>query len=104
LRSSGRQPGRKRAGIARLSQQAKQSLQHDASAAVCYKSAPLRRDGMEPLALLAILVAIVCVGYIVVNIVFKIIGTAIEFVETNKFAIVVILALMLAFWLGHNSF
>ena len=59
---------------------------------------------MEPMALLAILVAIICVGYVVVNIVFKITGTVIEFVETNKFAIVVILALMLAFWLSHNSF
>jgi predicted ATP-grasp superfamily ATP-dependent carboligase len=59
---------------------------------------------MEPLALLAILVAIICVGYIVVNVVFNIVNTIIDFVETNKFAIVVILALMLAFWLGHVSF
>jgi hypothetical protein len=60
--------------------------------------------GMEPLALLAVLVAIICVGYILVNIVFNIISTTVEFVETNKFAIVVILALMLAFWLGHVSY
>jgi hypothetical protein len=59
---------------------------------------------MEPLALLAILVAIVCVGYIVVNIVFKIMSTIIAFVETNKLAIILILALMLAFWLGHYQF
>jgi hypothetical protein len=57
---------------------------------------------MEPLALLAILVAIICVGYIVVNIVFNILSQIFEFVETNKFAIVVILALMLAFWLSHS--
>jgi hypothetical protein len=59
---------------------------------------------MEPLALLAILVAIICVGYIVINIVFNIVSTIIGFVEANKFAIVVILALMLAFWLGHVSY
>jgi hypothetical protein len=59
---------------------------------------------MEPLALLAILVAIVCVGYIVVNIVFKLVSTIIDFVETNKLAIVLILALALAFWLGHSEF
>jgi hypothetical protein len=59
---------------------------------------------MEPLALLAILVAIICVGYILVTIVFKIISTIIDFVETNKLAIIFILALMLAFWLGHSQF
>jgi hypothetical protein len=59
---------------------------------------------MESLALLAILVAIICVGYILVTIVFKIISTIIDFVETNKFAIIIILALLLAFWLGHPQF
>jgi hypothetical protein len=59
---------------------------------------------MEPLALLAILVAIICVGYILATIVFKIISTIIDFVETNKLAIILILALMLAFWLGHPQF
>jgi hypothetical protein len=59
---------------------------------------------MEPLALLAVLVAIICVGYVVVNLIFNVVSNVIEFVETNKFAIVVILALMLAFWLGHVSY
>jgi hypothetical protein len=59
---------------------------------------------MEPLALLAVLVAIICVGYIVVNIAFKIVSTIIDFVETNKLAIILILALALAFWLGHYSY
>jgi hypothetical protein len=61
-------------------------------------------DGMEPLALLAILVAIICVGYILATIVFKIISTILDFVESNKLAIIVIIALMLAFWLGHPQF
>jgi hypothetical protein len=59
---------------------------------------------MEPLALLAVLVAIICVGYVVVNLIFNVVSNVIEFVETHKFAIVVILALMLAFWLGHVSY
>ena len=56
---------------------------------------------MESLALLAVLVAIICVGYIVVKIVFNILSTILAFVESNKIAIVLILALVLAFWLGH---
>jgi hypothetical protein len=59
---------------------------------------------MEPLALLAVLVAIICVGYIVVNIVFKLVSTIMDFVEKNKLAIALIVALALAFWLGHYSY
>ena len=59
------------------------ALRHNAPAAVWYKPFPLRRVGMEPLALLAVLVAIICVGYILVNITFNIVNTIIEFVETN---------------------
>jgi hypothetical protein len=59
---------------------------------------------MEPLALLAVLVAIICVGYIVVNIAFKMLNTALDFFDKNKLAVILILALMLAFWLRGYQF
>jgi hypothetical protein len=59
---------------------------------------------MEPLALLAMLVAIVCVGYIAVVIAFRIISNIIGFIEANHLAIAAILALALLFWLGHTQF
>jgi hypothetical protein len=59
---------------------------------------------MEPLALLALLVAIVCIGYIVVVIAFRILSNIIGFIEANRLAIAAILALMLLFWLGHTQF
>jgi len=59
---------------------------------------------MESLALLAILVAIICVGYVLLNIAFRLLSTIVAFIEANKLAFAFILALgILAFWLGHHQ-
>jgi hypothetical protein len=58
---------------------------------------------MEPLALLAILVAIVCVGYGLLNIALGILSTVITVVQANKFAVALILALIVAFWFVHHQ-
>jgi hypothetical protein len=57
---------------------------------------------MEPLTLLAFLVAIICAGYIVLHIVFNILSTVVSFVQANRFTIVVILLVMLVIWLGYS--
>jgi hypothetical protein len=58
---------------------------------------------MEALALLAILVAIVCVGYGLLNIVLGILSTVVAVVQANKLAVALILALIVAFWFVHHQ-
>jgi hypothetical protein len=58
---------------------------------------------MEALALLAILVAIVCVGYGLLNIVLGILSTVVAVVQANKLAVALVLALIVAFWFVHHQ-
>jgi hypothetical protein len=57
---------------------------------------------MESLWLVGLLVAIVVAGYVVVNIVFKLIGDALTFVGENSLLIVIVSAIILAVWLGYH--
>jgi hypothetical protein len=57
---------------------------------------------MESLWLLGLLLTIVVVGYVVVNIVFKLIGDALSFVGENLLLILVVLSIILALWLGYR--
>ena len=57
---------------------------------------------MESLALLAILVAIVCVGYGLLNIALGILSSVITVVQANKFAVALILALIVALWFVYH--
>lgn len=56
---------------------------------------------MESLGLLAILLAIVVAGYIVVNLVFHLVSAVVAFVEDNAFGIILVVALVFFLWLGH---
>lgn len=56
---------------------------------------------MESLGLLAILLAIVVAGYIVVNLVFHLVSAVVTFLEDNAFGIILVVALVFFLWLGH---
>jgi hypothetical protein len=57
---------------------------------------------MESLWLLGLLLAIVLVGYVVLNIVFKLIGDALTVIGENLLLILVVSAIILALWLGYR--
>jgi hypothetical protein len=48
------------------------------------------------------LFAIVLVGYAVVNIVFKLISAALTSIEENRLLVLLVLAIVLAVWLGYH--
>lgn len=58
---------------------------------------------MESWGLLAVLLAIVLIGYVVVHVVFTIAGTIFEFVENNFLKVVIIALIVLALWLSQFS-
>ncbi len=57
---------------------------------------------MESLWLVALLFVIVLVGYAVVNVVFKILGDALTFFGENRLLVLLVLAIILAVWLGYH--
>jgi hypothetical protein len=57
---------------------------------------------MESLWLVGLLFAIVLVGYAVVNVMFKLIGAALTFIEGNRLLVLLVLAIVLAAWLGYH--
>jgi hypothetical protein len=57
---------------------------------------------MESLWLVGLLVAIVVAGYVVVNIVFKLIGDALTAIGENLLLILIVSAIILVVWLGYH--
>ena len=57
---------------------------------------------MESLWLVALLFVIVLVGYAVVNVMFKIMGDALTFFGENRLLVLLVLATILAVWLGYH--
>jgi hypothetical protein len=57
---------------------------------------------MESLWLVGLLFAIVLVGYAVVNVLFKILGDALTFFGENRLLVLLVLAIILAVWLGYH--
>jgi len=57
---------------------------------------------MESLWLVGLLLAIVVLGYAVVNIAFKLMSDALTFFEENRLLILVVLAIILVLWLGYH--
>jgi hypothetical protein len=55
---------------------------------------------MEPLLLLGVLIGIVFIGYAVVNVVFTLVTDALTFIEANRIAVIVIVAIIVALWFG----
>jgi hypothetical protein len=58
---------------------------------------------MEPVMLLGVLIVIVVIGYAVVNIVFKLAGDAMTFLEENKAGILIIVVILIGLWLAVHS-
>lgn len=58
---------------------------------------------MEPLMLLGLLIAIVVIGYAVVNIVFKLAGDAVTFLEENKAGVLIVVVILIGLWFAVHS-
>lgn len=58
---------------------------------------------MEPLTLLGVLIAIVVVGYAVVNIVFKLATDAVAFFEENRAGVLLIVLILIGLWFAFHS-
>jgi hypothetical protein len=58
---------------------------------------------MEPLMLLGVLIAIVVVGYAVVNIVFKLASDAMTFIEENKAGVLIVVVILIGLWFAAHS-
>lgn len=58
---------------------------------------------MEPLKLLAVLIAIVFIGYAVINIVFRIIADVLTFMEKNRMGVILVVAILICLWFGLHS-
>jgi hypothetical protein len=58
---------------------------------------------MEPLVLLGVLVGVVFIGYAVVNVIFKLVTDALAFIEANRFAVIVVVAIIIGLWFAFHS-
>ena len=58
---------------------------------------------MEPLSLLGMLVAIVFVGYALINVVFKLAENLFAFLEANRLGVIIIIAILICMWVGYHS-
>lgn len=58
---------------------------------------------MEPLMLLGVLIAIVVIGYAVVNIVFKLASDAMTFLEANKAGVLIVVVILIGLWFAVHS-
>lgn len=58
---------------------------------------------MEPLKLLAVLIAIVFIGYAVINIVFRIVADVLTFMEKNRMGVILVVAILICLWFGLHS-
>jgi fucose permease len=58
---------------------------------------------MEPLKLLGVIVAIAFVGYALINIVFKVVEDTLSFLENNRMAMIILVALVICLWFGYHS-
>jgi hypothetical protein len=58
---------------------------------------------MEPLMLLGLLIAIVVIGYAVVNIVFKLASDAMTFIEENKAGVLIVVVILIGLWFAAHS-
>jgi hypothetical protein len=58
---------------------------------------------MEPLMLLGLLIAIVVIGYAVVNIVFKLASDAMTFIEENKAGVLIVVVILIGLWFAVRS-
>jgi len=58
---------------------------------------------MEPLMLLGLLIAIVVIGYAVVNIVFKLASDAMTFIEENKAGVLIVVVILIGLWFAVHS-
>ena len=57
---------------------------------------------MDSLWLVGLLFVIVVIGYAVVNVLFKILGDALTFFGENRLLVLLVLAIILAVWLGYH--
>lgn len=58
---------------------------------------------MEPLKLLALLIAIVFIGYAVINIVFRVVVDVVTFMEKNRMGVILVVAILICLWFGLHS-
>ena len=58
---------------------------------------------MEPLMLLGLLIAIVVIGYAVVNSVFKLASDAMTFIEENKAGVLIVVVILIGLWFAVHS-
>jgi len=58
---------------------------------------------MEPLKLLGVIIAIVFVGYALMNVVFKIVEDLFSFLENNRTGVIILVALLICLWFGYHS-